>query len=61
MSKIGRNEYCPGGSGEKYKNCGGAPISQSNDELKKHLIESVEFLINHAYFMMMAINQNQKE
>jgi hypothetical protein len=45
MSKVGRNESCPCGSGEKYKNCCGAPISQSSDEIKQHLIESVEFLI----------------
>ncbi|WP_252244499.1 MULTISPECIES: SEC-C metal-binding domain-containing protein [unclassified Clostridium] len=50
MSKIGRNEICPCGSGEKYKNCCGAPISQSSDELKKHLIESVEFLIKSCLF-----------
>jgi hypothetical protein len=45
MNTISRNELCPCGSGKKYKHCCGAPINQSKEELKNHLIESIEFLI----------------
>lgn len=50
MSKIGRNDLCPCGSGDKYKKCCGAPISQSSSELKQHLKESLEFLIKSCVF-----------
>lgn len=51
MSKeIKRNDPCPCGSGQKYKKCCGAPISQSSAELKNHLLESLEFLIKSCIF-----------